>query len=91
MTFRPASSGWLTSQSFSRGDRVAVLAANSIELLLVTVGCLRAGIVPVPISPLLTQTERSVSMVEDSGARLLFTDQEDGSGSVGAGRPDGRD
>ncbi|MGH2779274.1 MAG: AMP-binding protein [Actinomycetota bacterium] len=38
------------------GDRVAVLAANRVELLAVTVGTLRAGIVPVPISPLLTRT-----------------------------------
>lgn len=56
--------------------RVAVLAANSIEFLVVTVGCLRVGVVPVPISPLLTQRERA-RLVEDSGARLLFTDQDD--------------
>jgi acyl-CoA synthetase (AMP-forming)/AMP-acid ligase II len=73
--------GWLTTQSFTRGDRVAVITANSIELLLVTVGCLRAGIVPVPISPVLTQTERA-HQVEDSGARLLFADEGRDSGSV---------
>ncbi len=73
--------GWLATQSFARGDRVAVLAANSIELLLVTVGCLRAGIVPVPISPLLTQPERA-HQVADSEARLLFADEAPGSGSV---------
>ena len=78
--------GWLTTHSFSVGDRVAVLAANSIELLLATVGCLRAGIVPVPISPLLTQTERA-RLLEDSGARLLFADEGHNSKSVELGIP----
>ena len=67
--------GFLGAASFSTGDRVAVLAANSVELLVVTVGCLRAGVVPVPISPLLTERERA-NLVKDSGARLLFTDRE---------------
>jgi long-chain acyl-CoA synthetase len=67
--------GFLEAASFSTGGRVAVLASNSVELLLVTVGCLRAGVVPVPISPLLTERERA-HLVKDSRARLLFTDRE---------------
>ena len=67
--------GFLDAASFTTGDRVAVLAANSVELLVVTVGCLRTGVVPVPISPLLTERERA-SLMKDSGARLLFTDRE---------------
>lgn len=66
--------GFLRDASVRTSDRVAVLAANSIELLVVTVGCLRAGIVPVPISPLLTEPERA-HMLEDSGARLLLADR----------------
>jgi len=69
--------GFLAGSRVVPGGRVAVMAPNSIEFLVVTVGCLRAGIVPVPISPLLTQRERA-RIVEDSGAGLLFTDQEDG-------------
>ena len=67
--------GFLATSSAVADGRVAVLAANSIEFLVVTVGCLRAGVVPVPMSPLLTQRERA-NLVQDSGARLLFTDQE---------------
>ena len=66
--------GLMSAASIGIGERVAVLAANSIELLVVTVGCLRAGIVPVPISPLLTEPERAY-LLQDSGARLLFTDR----------------
>jgi len=66
--------GFLAVASIGTGERVAVLAANSIELLVVTIGCLRAGIVPVPISPLLTEPERA-HLLEDSGAGLLFTDR----------------
>lgn len=73
--------GFLATQSFTTGDRIAVQAANSIELLLVTVGCLRVGIVPVPISPLLTRTE-SAHLLNDSGARLLFADEGHDTGSV---------
>jgi long-chain acyl-CoA synthetase len=68
---------FLVRASLTTGDRVAVLAANSIELLVVTVGCLRAGVVPVPISPLLAHRDR-VHLVADSGARLLFADREPG-------------
>ncbi|MGH2751945.1 MAG: AMP-binding protein [Actinomycetota bacterium] len=65
---------WLRSAGLTSGDRAGVLADNSTELLTVTIGCLRAGIVPVPISPLLTPTERH-HLLEDSGARVLFADR----------------
>jgi len=52
---------------------VAVLSANRIESLEVTIGCLRAGIVPVPVNRLLTTPEISY-ILEDSQARWLFTD-----------------
>jgi long-chain acyl-CoA synthetase len=67
--------GFLDVASITTGGRVAILAANSVKLLVVTVGCLRAGVVPVPISPLLTERE-CAQVVKDSGARLLFTDRE---------------
>lgn len=64
----------LLAATVDRGDRVAVLAANSTELLVVTMGSLRAGVVPVPISPLLTGPERT-RLLEDSGATLVFADR----------------
>ncbi|HET7481981.1 MAG TPA: AMP-binding protein [Actinomycetota bacterium] len=55
-------------------DRVGVLSFNRAEVLEVTIGCLRAGIVPVPVNPLLTDPEIAY-IVEDSGARSLFADR----------------
>jgi long-chain acyl-CoA synthetase len=63
--------GWLRDQGIAAAERVAILSGNSAELLVVTMGCLRAGVVPVPISPLLTPPERA-HLFEDSGAAALF-------------------
>ena len=52
-------------------DRVVVWATNRIETLEITIGCLRAGIVPVPLNPLLTEPEITY-ILEDSGARVFF-------------------
>jgi long-chain acyl-CoA synthetase len=51
-----------------------VLSANRPESLETTTGALRAGMVPVPINPLLTPPEIAF-LLEDSGARWLFTDR----------------
>ena len=56
------------------GDRIAVLARNRPEYLETTIAALRAAIVPVPINPLLTEREIEY-ILEDSGARWLFTDR----------------
>lgn len=66
--------GALSAEGVERGDRVALLSSNRIESLEVSVGALRAGIVPVPINPLLTGPEIEF-MIADSGARVLFTDR----------------
>ena len=66
--------GALRAARVKRNDRIAVLAANSVSYLEVTIGVLRAGIVPVPINPLLTEPEIAY-ILEDSGARWLFTDR----------------
>jgi acyl-CoA synthetase (AMP-forming)/AMP-acid ligase II len=55
-------------------DRIAVWSANRVESLEVTTGALRAGIVPVPVNSLLTPSEAAY-LLEDSGARWLFTDR----------------
>ena len=55
-------------------DRIAVWSSNRVESLEVTTGALRAGIVPVPVNALLTPSEAAY-LLEDSGARWLFTDR----------------
>ena len=66
--------GFARAGGLRERDRVAVLSANRPESLEVTVGLLRAGIVPVPVNPLLTEPEIAY-VLEDSGATLLFTDR----------------
>jgi acyl-CoA synthetase (AMP-forming)/AMP-acid ligase II len=67
--------GLLRSSDVAVGDFVAVLSSNRREYLEVTIGCLRAGIVPVPINPLLQPAEVAY-ILEDCGARWLFTDRD---------------
>lgn len=69
-----ALAGGLRSTGLKRGDRIAVYSTNRIESLEVTIGALRAGIVPVPVNPLLTPPEVAY-LLEDSGARVVFTDR----------------
>lgn len=66
--------GALRAAGLVEGDRIAVLARNSVESLEVTTGTLRAGVIPVPLNPLLTEPEVEY-ILEDSGARWLFTDR----------------
>jgi long-chain acyl-CoA synthetase len=65
--------GALISGGLRPRDRVALLARNRPEWLEISSGTLRAGMVPVPVNPLLTPPEASY-VIEDSGARWLFTD-----------------
>ncbi|MDQ3962361.1 MAG: AMP-binding protein [Actinomycetota bacterium] len=66
--------GALAERDVNTRDRIAVLSSNRISSLEVTIGCLRAGIVPIPVNPLLTAPEVNY-ILEDSGARVLFTDR----------------
>ena len=65
---------WLRAHDVATGDRIGVLSANRAELLVVTSGALRAGVVPVPISPLLTGPERA-HLLRDSAATVVFGDR----------------
>jgi long-chain acyl-CoA synthetase len=63
----------LLKRGLKRGDRVAILAANRPEYVAVTLGAMRAGIVPAPVNfkfpkPTIAQ------VVEDSGAKVVFCD-----------------
>ena len=66
--------GALLGAGLEEGDRIAVLARNSVESLELTTAALRAGIIPVPVHPLSTEPEAAY-IVDDSGARWLFTDR----------------
>jgi long-chain acyl-CoA synthetase len=66
--------GLLAGGGLQRRDRIAVWSSNRLESLEVTTGALRAGIVPVPVNALLTPSEAAY-VLEDSGARWLFTDR----------------
>ncbi len=67
--------GAFAAAGVGRGDHVAVLARNRPEYLEVTIGALRAGILPVPIHHRLAPPEVSY-IVEDSGAQVLLTDRQ---------------
>ena len=69
-----ALAGALAAGGPERTDRIAVLSANRPELLEVTVGALRCGVVPVPIHRALSSGEVAYQ-IEDSAARWLFTDE----------------
>jgi acyl-CoA synthetase (AMP-forming)/AMP-acid ligase II len=66
--------GLLREGGLERGARVGLLAGNRPELIEVAAGCLRAGIVPVPVSPLLPPSDIA-HLIEDSGAEWLFSDR----------------
>jgi long-chain acyl-CoA synthetase len=65
--------GALKAEGLGRGDRIAVFSSNRTEALEVSAGALRIGVVPVPINALLTPPEIAY-LIDDSGARWLFTD-----------------
>lgn len=66
--------GALRAAGLKPKDRIAVLSANRKELIEVTTGALRMGIVPVPIHNALGPAEAGY-ILEDSGARWLFADR----------------
>jgi len=54
-----------------RGDKVAVLMTNGIEMVEIMLGAVKGGFVVVPLSGLLNR-ESIAMMLADSGARTLF-------------------
>ena len=57
------------------GDRVAICAPTSIDYVVLFLGLLRAGAVPVPLAPGVS-AEALANMVKDSGARRVFATTE---------------
>ena len=65
----------LQARGINKDDRVAILAKNSLDNLLIFLGCARAGVVPVGINYRLTADEVGF-IAENADARLLFVDAE---------------
>ncbi len=65
----------LCSWGISKGDRVAILAENRHEWVVVDMACLLLGAVVVPIYTTLT-ADQTAYMLRDSGARALFVSAE---------------
>ena len=63
--------GALLSKPRQRGDRVAMLAGNSVEYVTAFFGALHAGLCAVPL-PTLASAESLALMLEDSGSKVLF-------------------
>lgn len=61
----------LLGVGIQRGDRVAVMMNNSVEMLEVMFGIVKAGACAVPLSGLLTG-QQLVALLNDSGARWAF-------------------
>lgn len=63
----------LSARGYAHGDRIALLAANSVEFIAVVLGIMRAGLVAVPVNHRFPRALIE-HVVHDSGARLLFCD-----------------
>ncbi|GAA4814865.1 long-chain-fatty-acid--CoA ligase [Tomitella cavernea] len=75
--------GWLAAQGFERGSRVAVQLPNGPEFVHSYLGALRAGLVTVPLNPLLRPGEVA-HQLSDSGASLLITSGDGLEGALAA-------
>lgn len=60
----------LRGRGLGRGDRVAIVMENSVEMLEVVFGVIRAGCCAAPLSGMLTP-DQLAALVADSGARAL--------------------
>jgi len=65
----------LSALGLEPGDRAAVLMGNSLSVVEVLVGLMRAGIVAVPLNPAVTD-ESVEAMMRDAGVRALFISEE---------------
>ncbi|CAM02153.1 ansamitocin polyketide synthase A [Saccharopolyspora erythraea NRRL 2338] len=66
--------GHLADLRLQPGDRAAILLGNRVEVVESYLAILRAGAIGVPLNPRVTETELSY-LLEDSGARVVITDE----------------
>jgi len=63
----------LIDEGLKKGDKVALLSLNNIDIVGVLFGVMRAGGVVVPLSALLTP-QQLASFIDDSGSAFIFCD-----------------
>lgn len=74
--------GALQRLGMKKGDRLALILPDNTDFVFAFLGCLRAGVIPVPIYPpaglrkLGGYLENTLHIVRKSGARFLLTDRE---------------
>jgi long-chain acyl-CoA synthetase len=66
---------WFVQQGYRRGDRIALLWPNSIELVMLFLACFRAGLIAVPVNVGL-KTEEVAYVLKHSRAVLSFVHPE---------------
>ena len=64
-------SDFAKSLKYPRGARVVVQLPNGIDFIAAFLGSIKAGLIPIPVSPQLTQKELDF-IVKDSGAVAIF-------------------
>ena len=65
----------LQRDGLKKGDRIAILAKNSVDNLSVFMGCARAGVIPVGVNYRLAPGEVAY-IAADAGVKKLFLDAE---------------
>jgi acyl-coenzyme A synthetase/AMP-(fatty) acid ligase len=65
----------LLLKNIKSGDKIAILADNSVDLISTFFGSMRAGIIPVLINTKLSDTQIK-NILLDTESKLLFTDQQ---------------
>ena len=70
-----ATAVYLQDLGLKKGDYLAILANNSVELAKLYFGCLYAGIVTIPINPLLSKDEIDYIVLRSNAKALVFTVQ----------------
>ncbi|MEO8442414.1 MAG: class I adenylate-forming enzyme family protein [Betaproteobacteria bacterium] len=55
------------------GDRIGILSLNRVEFIATLLGCMRTGVVPVPVNVKLT-AEAVAFILNDAGAKIVFTE-----------------
>ena len=65
----------LVRSGLQSGDRLGILSLNRLEFVVVLLGAMRAGVVPVPINVKLS-ADTVAYILSDSSARLVFAESE---------------
>jgi len=73
-----AAAEWLQAEGVEQGDRVGVMAANSLQWIVLSQAAMLAGAILAPVNPRFTFSEASYLLVDRYRAKALFHDDERG-------------